>query len=124
MGEVLGERTVVGHEDGGDDAVAEGERLAGGIGGDVVTEGDDFAGAFVAEDDGNEAEGVALVFVHVGAADTAAFDLNEDFAFAEGREGEFADFDGLGAEQDGRAGRGGRECAHILRLIIGPNFCA
>lgn len=104
----MGEGAVGGDEDGGDDFVAGGEREALEVLQAGGAEGDDFAGALVAEDDGDEFERVAFVFVDVGAADAAALDLDEEFAGQEGGRGEVADLEGAGGGEDGGAGGGGR----------------
>ena len=74
------------------DLVTDLERLAREVGGDVLAESDDFARAFMAELNGADAEGIALVFMHVSAAYAAAFHLDENLVIANGRKVDFDDF--------------------------------
>ena len=67
----------------GDNLIADAEGLASGVELDILTDLDDFTGAFVTECNGNQTEGVALEFVCVGTADTAAFNFDEDVIVAD-----------------------------------------
>ncbi len=72
----------------------------------------------MAEHHRDKAERVAFVFMHVGAADTAPFDLDEDFTLAQSRDGKLAHFDRLRAEQN-RA----RAVEELGELIFSPIIC-
>ena len=116
--------------DGGDDFVADFQRVPLGVHFDVFAEGEDFAGAFVAEHDGRESERVALPFVHVGAAHAAAFDFDEDFVVADRRDRVFAHLnfalpgqhrDARGGGDFGRFGRR-RRAAHLGKHLAHDVF--
>lgn len=72
-----------------DDLVADLERLAREVLRHVLAELDDLARALMAELDGAEPEGVALVLVHVGAADAAPLHLHQDLVVTDLRDRKF-----------------------------------
>ena len=67
----------------GHDLVADLERLAREVRLHVLAEGDDLAGALMAELHGAEPKGIALVLVDVRAADAAPFHLDENLVVAD-----------------------------------------
>ena len=91
----------------GDDFIAHFERFAGIVGFDVFAEFYDDTRALVTQLDGNIAERIALVFVHVGAADAAALDFDENFVVIDLGDLLFDDLDLLRARKDGNFRLGG-----------------
>ena len=67
------------------DLVTHFKGLSGEIGGDVFAERNDFTGAFVTELNRAETEGIAFVLVNVSPANSASFDLDENFIISDRR---------------------------------------
>ena len=82
-------------------------------GGNVLADGCDRAGHFVAEDAGGVV-GAGVDFFQVGAADAAGVDAQEDFAWAQSGQGHGFDADVVGGSVDGGLVVG-REFGGLLR---------
>ena len=96
LGHRLADAALAAGDYAGDNSVAKPDGQAGGVGLDVFAYGHDFAGAFVPENHGAKAEGVAQVFVRVGAAHAAGFHFDEHFVVADFRDVKFSDFERFG----------------------------
>ena len=83
----------------GNDLVAYADGLACGIELHVLTNGYNLTGTLVTKRYGDQAEGVALPLVNVGAADTCALNLYQDVVIAQLGDGEFFYFNFLFAGQ-------------------------
>ena len=117
--------------DGGDDFIADLQRFACGIALDVLADGNNLAGAFVAENDRNVTERVALPLVNIGSADAAALDADENLIVADLGDGVFLDFNladigkhcdvsrlrNLGGGSLCRRSSSGVSCAVVCHLI-------
>ena len=68
---------------------------------DIFAEVDDLARALVPERDGNDPEGIALPFVHVGSAYAAALDFDENVVVVERGNGILFDLDMFGGRERG-----------------------
>jgi hypothetical protein len=103
-------------DNGGDDLIANADRLACGIELNVLTDSNDFAGAFVAKRYGDQTEGVGLPLVNVGATDTRTLYLYEDVVITQLGDGVFFYFNFLFACQKSYVSGLG-ECATVAVTV-------
>ena len=99
-GRVAAGITFTAGNDAGDDLIADTHGQTGEIGLDIFTDLDDGTGSFVTKHGGADAEGIAFVFVTIGAADAAAFHLDQHFIVADFRNGITFQFKFTGFHED------------------------
>ena len=80
-------------QDGGNDLVADLDGIALGVNGHAFADSDDFTGAFMAQNDFLVTKGIVTILMDVGAADAAAFNLNQDFTGTGGGDFNVSQFD-------------------------------
>ena len=85
FGETTAVITLAAKKNRGNNLVANLDGVALGVGGNAFADSYNLTGSFVTENDLFISEGIVTVFVIVGTSDTAAFNLNENFAGAGGR---------------------------------------
>ena len=111
----------------GNNLVADLHRLAGCVDLNVLTHCNDLAGSFMSQNYRNQAEGIVFVFVSIGSADAAAFNLNQDIVVSNFRKGILLQFEVLllchhrnscglrdhtgSCRRSGSSCRSGRRCA-------------
>ena len=99
----------------GDDLIADMKRLSGRVDGDVLSHFDDLAGSLVTECDRDETKGIALEFMRIGSADSAALDLDEYVVVAERRYRIFLDLEALLLDENGDMRLIGNSCGLCRR---------
>ena len=84
LGETTAVITLAAEKNGGNNLISNLDGVALGIGGNAFADCYNLTCSFVTENDFLISEGIVTIFVNVGSADAAAFNLNEDFAGAWG----------------------------------------
>lgn len=85
LGEAAAVVTLATKKNRGNNLIANLNRVALGVGGNAFANSYNLTCSLVSENDFFVAKGIVTIFVNVGSSNTAAFNLNKDFAGAGGR---------------------------------------